>query len=85
MIDPRAAVTQQPSPTMDPALVARLPLPSHVTVRVDGRSRRGWLIGSSHEPTGWIGRVQYDDDCGQEVTAEIPAEQISPAGAGWVD
>jgi hypothetical protein len=72
------------SPQVDPALTATLPLPSHVTVWVDGRWRPGWLVGRSHEATGWIGVVQYDDDdSGREITAEVPAEQIASAGT-WL-
>jgi len=71
------------SPQVDPALTATLPLPSHVTVWVGGRWRPGWLIARVHEPSGWIGTVQYDDDHGAEVTEQIAAEQIASAGT-WL-
>lgn len=61
----------------DPGLVARLPLPSHVIVRVDGEWRRGWLIGREHEESGWVGLVQYETDDGTERTEHLPADQIA--------
>jgi len=61
----------------DPGLVPRLPLPSHVIVRVDGEWRRGWLIGREHEESGWIGLVQYEADDGTERTERLPADQIA--------
>jgi hypothetical protein len=70
--DPRPTHT-----TVDPSIVAKLPLPSHVTVWADGRWRRGWLIARSHEPTGWIGLVQYDNDHGTEVTEYVTADRIA--------
>jgi len=77
MIDPRASRQQHGS--VDAGQITKLPLPSHVIVWVDGRRRRGWLIGRSHEPAGWMGLVQYDDDQGREVTGQIPAEYIDSA------
>ncbi len=67
------------TPSVDPQLTSTLPLPSHVTVWVGGRWRPGWLIGRSHEPDGWYGTVQYEDDSGNEVTEQVPAEQIAAA------
>ena len=72
-------------PRVDPTTVTRLPLPSHVTVWAAGRWRRGWLIARSHEPTGWVGLVQYDDDHGVEVTEQIAAEQIAAADCWLAD
>jgi hypothetical protein len=61
----------------DTELVSRLSLPSHVIVQVDGRWRRGWLIGREHEETGWIGVVQYEGDDGTEHTDRLPADRIA--------
>jgi hypothetical protein len=55
-----------------------------VTVWADDRWRRGWLIGRSHEPDGWIGRVQYQNDRGQEVAEDVPAECIVPTHGAMV-
>jgi hypothetical protein len=63
--------------TVDPSVVAKLPLPSHVAVWADGRWRRGWLIARAHEPAGWIGLVQYDNDHATEVTEYITADRIA--------
>jgi hypothetical protein len=79
MTDARAGDAQSEFVRLDPATIATLPLPSHVSVWADGRWRHGWLIGRSHELDGWIAHVQYDNDRGQEVTAEIPAERIAAA------
>lgn len=79
MTDPRARDVPSSHAREAPESVAELPLPSHVRVWVGGRWRRGWLIGRSHESDGWIGRVQYDDDRGHEVTEDLPAEHIAPA------
>jgi hypothetical protein len=73
------------TPNVDPQLTATLPLPSHVTVWALGSWRPGWLIGRSHEPGGWLGLVQYEDDGGTEVTAEVPAEQIAAADTWLAD
>jgi hypothetical protein len=72
-------------PRVDPATMTGLPLPSHITVWAAGRWRPGWLIARSHEPTGWVGLVQYDDDRGIEVTEEIAAEQIAAADCWLAD
>ncbi|GAB2648165.1 hypothetical protein [Kribbella swartbergensis] len=85
MTDPDVTGMQSSHHKVDPRTVTKLPLPSHVTVLVDGRWRRGWLIGRSHEPGGWVGYVQYDDDQGREVTAEIPADHIAPAECWLLD
>jgi len=66
-------------PNVDPRLAVTLPLPSHVTVWAHGKWRPGWLIGRSHESTGWFGIVQYDDDAGTEITEPVAAEQIAAA------
>lgn len=79
MIEPRVTRAQPRQSKADPGLVAGLPLPSHVVVWADGCWRRGWLIGRSHEPTGWMGLVQYDDRSGHEVTEQLPVEHIAPA------
>jgi hypothetical protein len=64
-------------------LVSRLPLPSHVVVRVDGQWRRGWLIGRDHEESGWTALVQYEGDDGNERTERLPADRIAlPASDG---
>lgn len=85
MTDPRAWGPPPRNDRVDPTTLARLPLPSHVTVWADGRWRRAWLIGRSHEPDGWLGQVQYDDDQGREVTEEIPADHIAPAECWLLD
>jgi hypothetical protein len=68
-----------------PSLITRFPLPSRVSVWAEGRWRRAWLIARSHEPSGWIGIVQYDDDRGREITAEIPSERITTADTWLTD
>jgi hypothetical protein len=73
------------TPRLDPAAITQLALPSHVTVWADSRWRRGWLIARSHEPGGWIGRVQYVDDNGREITTWIAAEQITTAESWLTD
>jgi hypothetical protein len=70
---------------VDPRTLAKLPLPSHVVVWAACRWRRGWLIGRSHEPSGWMGLVQYDNDTGDEVTEQIAAEHIAPAECWLTD
>ena len=64
---------------VDPELIQRLPLPSHVSVYAGGKWRPGWLIGRVHEEEGWFGTVQYDGEDGTEVTAQLPAAQIAAA------
>lgn len=66
----------------DTELVSRLPLPSHVIVRVDDQWRRGWLIGREHEESGWTGLVQYEADDGAERTERLPAELIALPESG---
>lgn len=61
----------------DPELIQRLPLPSHVTVFAGGKWRPAWLIARVHDPDGWFGTVQFDDDEGTEVTTQLPADQIA--------
>jgi len=85
MIESRRTGARLNDPKVDPTTVTRLPLPSHVVVWADGCWRRGWLIGRSHEPGGWMGLVQYDDHRGDEVTEQIPAERIAAAGCPLLD
>lgn len=72
----------------DTELVSRLPLPSHVIVRVGDQWRRAWLIGREHEEAGWTDLVQYEGDDGTERTERLPADRIAlpesyrPAGPG---
>ncbi|GAA1612707.1 MULTISPECIES: hypothetical protein [Kribbella] len=61
----------------DTELVSRLPLPSHVVVRADGKWHRGWLIGRDHEESGWTALVQYEGDDGNERTERLPADRIA--------
>jgi hypothetical protein len=61
----------------DTELVSRLPLPSHVVVRVNDRWYRGWLIGRDHEESGWTALVQYEGDDGNERTERLPADRIA--------
>jgi hypothetical protein len=61
----------------DPELVSRLPLPSHVIVRVDDDWRHAWLIGREHEPSGWMCLIQYEADDGTERTECLPANQLA--------
>jgi hypothetical protein len=60
-------------------------VPSHVVVWAAGQWRRGWLIARSHEPCGWVGLVQYDNDHGTETTERIGAEQIASADCWLAD
>jgi len=80
----QAVNTGDEPPRLDPSVIARLPLPSRVAVWVEGRWRRAWIIARSHEPSGWVGVVQFYDR-GREVTAEVPAERISAAETRFSD
>jgi hypothetical protein len=72
-------------PTVDPTLLTRLKLPAHATVWVAGRWRRGLVIARRNEPGGWMGKVRYDDDDGDEVTGWLPAERIAATDTWLTD
>jgi len=67
-------------PSHVPHRLDHLQLPAHVNVWARGAWRPGWLVARDHQPSGWHGLVQYQDEHQGETTEWLPAEQISPHG-----
>ena len=65
-------------PNHDTHRLDHLQLPAPVNLWIRGGWRSGWLVARDHQPSGWHGLVQYQDEHHPETTEWLRAEQISP-------